>query len=136
MKSIQDFSIGQSASLKKTFSFEEVKCFCDLTGDHNPLHCDEEFAKKTRFGRCIVHGTFYTAVIGTLMGTKLPGYGTILIAEEYKFMKPVFIDDTITFHLEIVEIQKEKQKIILNAICYNQNNEIVLEGKTITKIVY
>lgn len=135
MISFSEYFIGQKASLSKTFSAKEIIEFSRLTGDSNPIHLDESFSINTPFKKCIVHGTFYTAIIGTILGTKLPGFGSILVSQEHKFIKPVFVGDTVTANLEITNINIERQLITLSISCINQNNQEVLTGlATVKKI--
>ena len=136
MKNFNEYYIGQTACLSKKFTADNVKEFANLTGDFNPLHIDEDYSNNTHFGRCIVHGTFYTAIIGTVLGTSLPGLGTILVSQEHKFIKPVFIEDTVTATLEIAAINPERKLITLNIVCTNQQGEEVLKGIAIVKKLY
>jgi acyl dehydratase len=133
MPKFNELSIGQSASLVKTFSKEDVSDFAKVTGDFNPIHIDEEYSSNTRFGRCIVHGTFYSSIVGTILGTILPGLGTILVTQEHKFVKPVFVGDTLMIKLQIIELHSEKHLVTLSIECSNQNNDIVMQGVTIVK---
>jgi len=92
--------VGQSASLSKTITWEDIQDFARLTGDTNPLHLDEEFAIKTRFGQRVAHGMLIAALISAVIGTQLPGPGTIYINQMLQFVAPVFIGDTIQLLLQ------------------------------------
>lgn len=136
MSKFEDIKIGQTATLSKTFDAKGVSVFAEISGDDNPLHTNEEYAKTTHFGRCIVHGTFYTAILGTVLGTKLPGEGTILVGQNHKFLYPVYVGDTITAKVEVEELKPEKKIIKLALSCVNQDGKAVLEGHAFAKKMY
>src|ERR1017187_6702069 len=117
MGSSGDFHVGQSESITRSFSREDVLAFAELSGDTNPIHLDSEYAATTRFKSCIVHGTFYTGILGTIIGTTLPGPGTILLYQEHNFFKPVYVGESITARVEITEIKYEKKIITLALTC-------------------
>jgi 3-hydroxybutyryl-CoA dehydratase len=125
--------IGQKASFSKTIAEFDVYSFAGITGDLNKLHVDEEFAKTTRFGRRIAHGMLTSSYICTALGTKLPGEGTIHIKQELEFVKPVFIGDTITVLLEVVEVLPPKNYLKIKSQIFNQNQELVVDGFSIVK---
>lgn len=106
-----------------------------MTGDLNPLHLDEMLAKKSIFKGRVAHGLLIASLISTVLGTKLPGPGTIYLSQNIKFNKPVRIGDVITATVEIKEIINRKESkppiIKLKTFCTNQKNEIVLEGEAV-----
>ena len=91
-----DFVVGQKAQIEKIFSLEEVIDYAKLTGDNNPLHVDSEYAKESRFGENIVHGMFVMGVISKILGTVLPGNGTIYLGQDVRFKKPVYVNQKVT----------------------------------------
>ncbi len=123
------FTVGSKASFSKTISERDVATFAEISGDKNPLHLDEQFAKGTRFGARIAHGAFTFGVISAVLGTQLPGPGTVYLGQELKFLKPVFFDDTLTATVEITEIRPDKGIITLKTDCANQRGEKVAEGQ-------
>jgi 3-hydroxybutyryl-CoA dehydratase len=125
--------IGKKASFSKTIGEFDVYSFAGITGDLNKLHVDEEFSKTTRFGKRIAHGMLTSSYICTALGTKLPGEGTIHIKQELEFLKPVFIGDTITVLLEVVEVLYPKKYLKIKSQIVNQNNELVVNGFSIVK---
>ncbi len=131
---IDNYQIGQTASLKKAFSDEEVEAFSELTLDKNPIHLDEEYATQSRFGKRIVHGFLVGSLISAVFGTKLPGEGAIYLHQEMDFRKPVYHDDEITATVTITEINKEKSVLCFDTKCENQKGEIVIEGKAVLKV--
>ncbi len=117
----------QKISKQKKFTKTDVELYAQLTGDYNPVHFDEEFAKTTIFGKPIVHGPLVLTFVTTLFATDLPGPGTVYLAHDVKYIKPVYIGDEITAILEVEEIT-EKNHILITTTCVNQHNEIVLTG--------
>lgn len=126
---INKFIIGQRVSFTKIITQEDVEAFAKICGDFNPLHFDSQYAAKTRFSKRIVHGMLTASLISTLVGMYLPGTGAIYLGQDLKFIKPVFIDDTITATAIIIEIDLEKKLLVLKTECTNQNEEIVLVGQ-------
>jgi 3-hydroxybutyryl-CoA dehydratase len=123
--------VGQSASLSKTITWEDIQDFARLTGDTNPLHFDEEFAIKTRFGQRVAHGMLIAALISAVIGTQLPGPGTIYINQMLQFVAPVFIGDTITATVIVVKVREDKPVVTLETICTNQHGQVVLRGEAV-----
>jgi len=122
---------GQIYTCKRIISEEDVILFAKATGDTNPLHLDEEYAKTTMFGGRIAHGMLAGGVISGVLGMHFPGAGTTYLSQTLKFKKPVRIGDTITIQIEVAEIiPKAKYCIcILNTSCINQSGELVVEGQ-------
>jgi 3-hydroxybutyryl-CoA dehydratase len=110
--SIQDFSVGQKATLTKVVTKEDVHTFASITGDTNPVHLDETFAKETSFGACIAHGIFSAGLISAVLGTKLPGPGGIYVSQSLRFLRPVFIGDEVTASVEITSINLTKKQTL------------------------
>lgn len=119
--------INSFFSKSKTFTSEDVELYARLTGDYNPVHFDEEFAKNTIFGKPIVHGPLVLTFVTTLFATDLPGPGTVYLSHDVKYLRPVYIGDEITAKLEIIEIT-DKQHIFVSTICTNKKGETVLSG--------
>jgi acyl dehydratase len=120
---------GDSAEITKTIEQADVDAFADLTGDHNPVHVDEEFAKTTRFGRRIAHGMLTASLISSVLANKLPGEGSVYLGQTLKFVAPVFPGDTITARVTVKEIREGKGIVKLDTVCTNQRNEPVLRGE-------
>ena len=123
--------IGQRASQTKKFTKEEVLSFSDLTSDDNPIHFDEDYAANTRFKRTIVQGPMVVSLIGGILGSTLPGPGTIYISQETKFLKPLFIDELVTAWVEVVKVREDKPIVTLKNWIEKENGEIVLEGQAV-----
>jgi len=129
-----DFRVGETGELTRRFGPEQMAVFAELIGDNNPIHFDEEYAATTRFGRCIVHGTLYSGLIGTVLGTVCPGPGTILIAQEHRFHHPVYVGDDVSANVEITEVDEKNGSIRLGLSCRNQEGITVLSGWALTRI--
>ena len=125
---IDQLQIGQRDSIEKTFSESDVLNFAEISGDKNPVHINELEAKKSIFGQRVVHGALVSALTSSILGVKLPGKGTIYLAQDSKFKAPVFIGDTIVSTCVIIEIIKEKNIVKLASTAVNQHGKLVLEG--------
>ena len=126
---INEMKIGDSASFTKTVTDTDVYMFAGITGDFNPAHVNQVEAEKGMFGKRIAHGMLSAGFISAVLGTMLPGPGTIYMGQELRFTKPVAIGDTITATVTVAEMIIEKNRVILDTVCTNQNGEIVLKGK-------
>lgn len=130
---IEDYYIGQSASLTKQFGSDEVMAFAELTMDRNPIHLDERYAEKSLFGKRLVHGFLVGSLISAVFGTKLPGEGAIYLHQEMNFRKPVHHGDVITATVTVTDIRKDKSLLYFDTKCENDRGEIVIDGKAILK---
>ena len=126
---INEMKIGDSASFTKTVSETDVYLFAGISGDFNPAHVNQTEAEKGIFGKRIAHGMLSAGFISAVLGTLLPGPGTIYMGQELRFTKPVAIGDTITATATVAEMIIEKNRVILDTVCANQNGEIVIKGK-------
>ncbi len=131
---IEEFYIGQTASLKKTFIYDEVKAFAELSLDKNPIHLNEAYAEQTIFGRRIVHGFLVGSLISAVFGTVLPGEGAIYLHQEMNFRKPVYHGEEITATVTLTNIRKEKSILYFDTKCENGRGEIVIDGNAVLKI--
>ena len=130
-KTIQELNLGDSEQIQKTISETDVYLYAGITGDHNPAHVNEEYAKKTFFKTRIAHGMLTAGVISTILGNKLPGPGTIYIHQSVNFLAPVRFGDTITAKVEVEEINSEKNRVKFKTTCINQDGITVLDGEAI-----
>lgn len=126
---ISEMKLGDSASFTKTVSEHDVYTYAGVSGDFNPAHVNEVEAQKGMFGKRIAHGMLSSGFISTVLGTQLPGPGTIYMGQELRFTKPVFFGDTITATVTVAELIPEKNRAILDTVCTNQNGEVVIKGK-------
>ncbi len=121
--------VGQTAQRSLTLTSEHVDTFARLTGDYNPLHFDEAFAKSTRFGGLVVQGGLTTGLLHALVAMDLPGPGSVFLSQTWKFTAPVFIGDTITARAEVVSVHATKPVTQLKILVTRQTGETVLEGE-------
>lgn len=123
--------IGQEAEMKKTFFKDDVDKFAALSGDYSRLHTDMEFAKKSIYGRPVVHEMLASSLISSVMGMELPGEGTVFVEEEMRFLKPVFYGDTITAKVRLISCREGMAQYVgtFSGICVNQSGDIVISAK-------
>lgn len=122
-------SPGQHATRSLYIGPEQVRAFAELTGDYNPLHFDEAFAARTRFGRLVAQGGLTTGVLHALVAMDMPGPGTVFLSQNWKFTAPVFIGDTITAEAEVVSVHASKPVTQLHIVVKRQTGEVVLDGE-------
>lgn len=127
------FVVGQKVVLERTFSLEEVIAYAKITGDDNPLHVDEEYAKNSRFGGNIVHGMFVMGVVSKILGTILPGNGTIYLGQDVRFKRPVYVEKKVFIEVEIAEIENDRY-IYLNTKVLDEEKNCLVEGSA--KVLY
>jgi 3-hydroxybutyryl-CoA dehydratase len=121
--------VGDTAQESLLITDEDVRAFAELSGDNNPIHLDDEYAARTRFKRRIAHGVFTAGLLSKVMGTKLPGPGTIYLGQTTKFKNPTYIGDTITAIVKVLNARNDKPVLVMQTICQNQDGEILLEGE-------
>lgn len=125
----EELAVGMKANVKKTITEADVILYSGITLDINPAHLDEEYAKGTIFKHRIAHGMLTAGLVSAVLGTKLPGEGSIYMGQELKFTAPVYFGDTIEATAEIIELIPEKNVVILSTICKNQEGKEVLKGQ-------
>ncbi len=130
-----EIKIGDKFSNERKVTDKLIRGFAEVSGDFNPIHLDEEFAKKTRFGRRIAHGMLSGAFISAVLGYEFKERKIVYLSQTMRFIAPVFIDDTITTSGTVTGIRKEKGIVTLETICTNQNGDITLKGEAIVMIL-
>jgi len=130
-KTIDDLKIGDKAEFSKTVTESDIYMYAGITGDFNPAHINEEYAKKTFFKTRIAHGMIAAGFISSVIGNKLPGRGSIYVKQTLNFLAPVRSGDTITACVEVIEMIAEKKSIWLKTTCINQEGVLVLDGEAI-----
>ena len=128
MARIDDFEPGQHVTFTKTFTEEDVQRFIAITSDVNPLHVDDAFAAKTRFGRRVLHGMLTASIFSTMVGMLLPGTGAIYRSQTLEFLRPVYIDETVTAHFTVRSVDRAKHRLVIDAWIENEAGERVIEG--------
>jgi 3-hydroxybutyryl-CoA dehydratase len=130
-KTIEEINVGDTAKFSKTISESDVYLFAGVTGDLNPAHVSEEYAKDTFFKTRIAHGMLSASFISTVIGTMLPGPGSVYMRQEANFLAPVKFGDTITAVVEVAEIIADKKRVRLKTYCINQEKTVVVDGEAL-----
>lgn len=128
-RTFDEIEVGDSASITRTLTEKDIQVFAIMSGDINPAHVDEEYAQSEMFHKIIGHGMWSGALISTVLGTQLPGPGTIYVNQSLRFKKPVAIGDTLTVKVTVIEKKPEKNRVIFACSCINQKDEMVMEGQ-------
>ena len=129
-KTYDQICLGDSAEFSKTFSEADVYLYAGISGDFNPAHVNEAYARNTFFKTRIAHGMLSAGLISAVIGTQLPGPGAIYMQQTLFFMAPVHMGDTVTARVEVVE-KIDKKRVRLKTICKNQDVLIMLEGEAV-----
>ncbi len=127
-KIFDEIEVGDSASVEHTLTQKDIQLFAVMSGDVNPAHLDEEYARSDLFHKIIAHGMWGGSLISTVLGTQLPGPGTIYLHQDFDFLKPVGIGDTITARVTVTKKDEKKHRLTLTCVCLNQNGKEVITG--------
>ena len=130
-----DIKIGDRFATTREITDELIRAFAEVLGDHNPIHLDEEFAAKTRFGRRIAHGALSGALISAVLGNEFRERKIVYLSQTMKFTAPTFIGDTITATGTIKAIRESKGIVILDTVCTNQHGEMTVRGEAAVMIL-
>jgi len=135
LTTFDDLAVGHEASLSKTITEEDLEHFIAITGDTNPLHVDDEFARQTFFGERIAHGMLSASLFSTLVGLHIPGVGAIYRSQSLEFLRPVYIGDTITARFRVTAIDRVAERVEMESWIDNQHGHRVIEGKTVATLL-
>lgn len=127
---MKELKIGDKASFTKKITSEDIYAYAEVSGDDNPVHIDEKYAKESIFGERIAHGYHVGSFISATIGKYLPGNGTIYVSQSMQFRAPVKINDEITATVEVVDFPKEKW-VLLKTLCKNQDGKEVITGEAL-----
>jgi 3-hydroxybutyryl-CoA dehydratase len=130
-----DLKIGDKFSTTREITDELIRKFAELSGDHNPIHLDEEFAKATRFGRRIAHGMLSGAFISAVLGYEFKERKIVYLSQTMKFTAPAYLGDIITTTATVAKIREDKLIVTLETICTNQNGEATVKGEAVVMIL-
>jgi acyl dehydratase len=128
---IDGIAVGDSAQITRRVTGGDIAAFVDAVGDHNPVHADRAYAASTVFKEPIAPGIWTAGLISAVIGTRLPGPGAIYLSQDLKFLKPVKAGDSISARVEVLEVNRERNRIRLRTVCVNQRAEDVLTGEAI-----
>ena len=133
MKSYTIDQLTEGLAAEESFFITEEmgRKFAEVSGDTNPVHLETEYARNTKFGNRIAHGMLIGSFISKVIGTELPGEGSIYMKQDMKFVSPVYYGDTITVKVVVKELQREKGRVILTTDCYNQDGKTVIAGEAL-----
>jgi len=130
-KTFDQLTVGDTDRFSKTVTDADIYLFAGVTGDMNPAHIDEDYARGTFFKTRIAHGMLSAGFVSAVIGTRLPGPGTVYMRQTLDFLAPVRIGDTVTATVEVIEKLNEKKRVRLKTICTNQEGVKVLEGEAL-----
>jgi 3-hydroxybutyryl-CoA dehydratase len=126
-------AIGTQATLSRTITEDDILLFALVSGDHNPIHLDAEYAEKSLFGKRIAHGFLIGSLISAVLGNDMPGPGSIYLGQTLKFLAPIHIGDTVTVTVKVVALREDKRIVTLHTDCINQHGTLVLSGEATVK---
>ncbi|HEX2439338.1 MAG TPA: MaoC family dehydratase [Methylomirabilota bacterium] len=124
-----DLKVGQRARRTQTVTAREVELYAQITGDRNPLHFDEGFAKRTRFGRLVAQGGIAAGMLNALVAMDMPGPGTVFLSQTLTYKAPTYLGDTLTAEIEVLSLKPDKPVAQLKATITNQQGTVLLEGE-------
>jgi len=130
-----DLKIGDEFSTTRKITDELIRRFADLSGDYNPIHLDDEFAKGTRFGRRIAHGMLSAAFISAVLGNEFKERKIVYLSQTMRFVAPAYINDTITTTAMVTNIREDKPIVTLETICINQTGGITVKGEAVVMVL-
>jgi 3-hydroxybutyryl-CoA dehydratase len=125
------FTPGQRAAVTRTITLADIEAYAALVGDRNPLHVDEAFAARSRFGGRIAHGLLTAGLISTVLGMHLPGPGGVYVSQSLRFRRPVRPGDTVTATAEVTAYDPARRRLTVRTTCTNQRGETVLDGEAV-----
>ncbi len=128
-------NLGDQFSVTRNISDQLIRSFAELSGDHNPIHLDEDFAAKTRFGRRIAHGMLSGALISSVLGNEFAEEKIVYLSQTMRFVAPVFVGDTITVTATIASIREDKPLVTVETVCSNQDGETTMTGEAAVMIL-
>ena len=127
-RTFDEIEVGESATLERRLTWRDIELFAVVSGDVNPAHVDKDYARGDRFHEIIAHGMWGASLISTLLGTKLPGPGTIYVEQTIRFRRPVTIGELISVSVTVVSKDPVRHRVVLDCRCVNQQGETVIDG--------
>ncbi|WP_445373515.1 MaoC family dehydratase [Photorhabdus tasmaniensis] len=126
MYKLEDIKVGMSESYSQTITDSDIKIYAGISGDRNPVHMDEQYAKESRFGQRIAHGMLSSSFFSALFGMKLPGPGCVYVSQNLKFRKPVYIGDTVTVTIEVRDIDIKNRRVFFDTYCKVGKSKVIV----------
>ncbi len=124
----EDLSVGMTSVYSRTVGISDIAAFAEVSGDTNPVHLDEEYARQSIFGERIAHGMLGAAFISKVLGTQLPGLGCIYIEQNLRFKAPVKVGDQVDAEVEVTDLDAEKNRVSLRTVC-RVGEKVVIDGE-------
>lgn len=130
----EELAIGRTATVSETITDRHINAFAELSGDRNPLHLDDAWAARSRFGGRIAHGALTAGLVSRVLGMELPGTGSVYLGQTYRFTAPVRPGDTVHARAEVIALDPARRRVRLKTTCHNQRGEQVLEGEALMMV--
>lgn len=125
---LEKIEIGMEVSYSQTITDADIKAFSGISGDKNPVHMDDEYAKNSRYKKRIAHGMLSASFFSALFGTKIPGEGCVYVSQSLRFKRPVYLDDTVVASVIVTSVDLKKKRVFFQTVC-KVNNKIVIDGE-------
>lgn len=129
----EQLETGMEAIYSRTITDTDLRNFSGVSGDTNPMHLNEEYARTTPFGRCIVHGFLTASLLSTVIGTRLPGPGCLYVSQNLQFKAPVYVGDTVYAKAIVTSLIPEKRRAVLQTQC-TVKDQVVLDGEAVVQL--
>lgn len=128
MPDFDSIQVGDEATLTRTITEKDIQAYASLSGDDNSIHMDKQFASQTRFKQPIAHGMLTASLFSAIIGTLLPGHGSLYLSQSLNFKKPVMVDDTIQATVKVIQKVESAKMLVLKTTASNQHSQVVLDG--------
>lgn len=122
---INEIKIGMKASYSQTITDSDIKSFAGISGDHNPVHVNSEYAAESRYKKRIAHGLMSAGFFSAIFGTRIPGPGCVYVSQSLNFLRPVYIDDTVTAEVEVTDVDPVKRRVFFNTTCRVKGKKVI-----------
>lgn len=130
-RTAQELQVGDKASSSRQVTETDLALFASATGDTNPIHFDQAYAESTFFKGRIAHGVLSAGFVSAVIANRLPGLGTVYVSQDLKFLAPVRLGDTVTAQVEVLDVDRERNRVRLRTTCTNQEGTTVLDGEAV-----
>jgi len=121
----ENIKIGMFASYSQTITDADIKSFAGISGDHNPVHMSDEYAKQSRYKKRIAHGMISSSFFSALFGTKIPGEGCVYVKQSLNFKRAVYLNDTVTAIVTVTQIDFQKRRVFFDTVCKVKNKTVI-----------
>ncbi|MHC8315347.1 MaoC family dehydratase [Pseudomonas sp. LB3P31] len=122
---INEIEVGMKASYSQTITDADIKAYAGISGDHNPVHVDSEYAAGSRFGKRIAHGLMSAGFFSAIFGMRIPGPGCVYVSQNLNFLRPVYIDDTVTAEVIVTRVDQEKRRVFFETTCRVKGKKVI-----------